>query len=327
MSRIDARDVDHAMIRQQQANAAISSLSSADHLLRIAWRLVPQQQLSRLLGRFWRITLPPLLRKPTISAFARTLGANMSEAEKPLGDYRSVHDFFTRRLSAEARPVCQDAHSVCSPVDGRIVETGQVGKGKVLTVKGAELSLVDLLADSRLAETLEGGPYLVVYLSPSDYHRVHSPLSGGIVAWHHVPGKLFSVNAASLRREPGLFTKNERLVTVIEGDETGPCACVMVAAFGVGNITLSCDAEVETHSKRLGRNEVRSRRFPSPPRVRKGDELGIFHLGSTVIVVFAPQRVALNPHPPGARIRVGQIIGRAASPMSESGHRLPERFR
>lgn len=102
MSRIDARDVDHAMIRQQRASAAISSLSSADHLLRIAWRLVPQQQLSRLLGRFWRITLPPLLRKPAISAFARTLGANMSEAEKPLGDYPSIHDFLTRRLSADA---------------------------------------------------------------------------------------------------------------------------------------------------------------------------------------------------------------------------------
>lgn len=279
--------------------------------------MVPQQHLSRLLGRFWRIPLPPLLRKPALSVFARAFDVNVSEAERPLGAYRSVHDFFTRRLKADARAVCRDVHSVCSPVDGRIVEVGHVGKGKVLNVKGTQLSLVDLLVDRRLAVALEGGPYLVVYLSPSDYHRVHSPVSGSVVAWHHIPGKLFSVNAASLRREPGLFTQNERLVTVIEGDEAGPCACVMVAAFGVGNITLSCDAEVETHRRGFVPDTIRSQRFLSPPSVERGAELGIFHLGSTVIAVFAPQRVVLSPLDPGTRVRVGQVIGQMANPMSE----------
>ena len=124
-----------------------------------------------------------------------------------------------------------------------------------------------------------------------------------------MPGRLFSVNDANLRRESGLFAKNERLVTLIDGDATGLCACVMVAAFGVGNITVSCDAGVETHRRRASDGAVRSKRFESPPRAERGDELGIFHLGSTVITVFAPGRGDRLPQCAVTPVRVGQTIG------------------
>ncbi|MBN1249105.1 MAG: phosphatidylserine decarboxylase [Anaerolineae bacterium] len=265
----------------------------------------------------WRIPLARFLRWPLLSLFSRVLGIDLAEAERPLRDYRSVHDFFVRRLKPDARPMPPDADAVCCPADGRIVEIGQATAGKVMNVKGMGFALSDLLANNEAAQFLEGGPYLIVHLSPGDYHRVHAPVRGHVVAWHHVPGRLFSVNKANLRREPGLFARNERLVTIVHGDSVGPCACVLVAAFGVGDITLSCDAEVRTHARRFSDGSVRAKRFSSPPHVHKGEELGIFHLGSTVIVVFAPGQVELTPLRPGTRAKVGQVIGRVAGCLPE----------
>jgi phosphatidylserine decarboxylase len=148
----------------------------------------------------------------------------------------------------------------------------------------------------------------VAFLRPT--HRVHAPVGGRIVGWQHVPGCLFSVNRANLRREPGLFARNERLVVLINGDTSGQYACVMVAAFGVGNITLACDPEVETHRRRFSDGSVRTKRFVSPPRIERGDELGIFHMGSTVISVFSPGRIELYPVCSGQLLRLGHAIGR-----------------
>jgi phosphatidylserine decarboxylase len=218
-----------------------------------------------------------------------------------------------RRLKQGARPCDPDARVIASPTDGRIVEVGCATAGKVMNAKGDGFFLADLLADPEAARVLEQGQYQIVYLSPGDYHRVHMPVSGNIVGWHHVPGRLLSVNEANLRRESGLFANNERLVTLINGDTTGLCACVMVAAFGVGNITVSYDAEVETHRRRFSDGTLRTRSFDSSPRAEKGDELGVFHLGSTAIVVFAPGRVDLLPLCAGTPVRVGQTIGRILS--------------
>jgi phosphatidylserine decarboxylase len=289
----------------------------ADGIRRTLWRLLPKRTLSKLLGWLWRIPLPRLLRGPALSLFARAFAIDQSEAEKPLREYRSVHDLFIRRLKPGARVVADGDHVVSCPADGRVVEIGHVTAGKMMNVKGTGFSLAVLLADREATSALEGGPYWIVYLSPADYHRVHAPVSGQVVAWHHVPGSLFSVSPANLQREPGLFARNERLVTVIDGDKVGPCACVLVAAFGVGNITLGCDAEVETHGKRFSHGAVRTKRFSSPPRVHKGDELGIFHLGSTVILVFAPGRVELSQLRPGTPVRVGQRVGRIAGSRPE----------
>lgn len=284
-------------------------LSLGDRIHRTGWRLLPKHALSRALGALWRLPLPQPLRAPALSVFARALAIDVGEADKPLREYRSVHDFFVRQLKPGARSVPTADDVVCCPADGCVVETGLATSGTMMNAKGMGFSLADLLADEVAARVLAGGPYLIVYLSPRDYHRVHAPVNGLVTAWHRVPGQLFSVGGANLRREPGLFARNERLVTLLEGDEVGPCACVMVAAFGVGNITVTYDADVETQARRFSEGSVRSKRFASPLRVRKGDELGIFHLGSTVIVVFAPGRVELLPPVAGSPVRVGEPIG------------------
>jgi phosphatidylserine decarboxylase len=288
----------------------MQSLSFNDRLRRLLWRLVPKAGLSRIMGHLTRIPLWGPARLPLLGLFARSCGIDLSEAEKPLREYSSIHDLFVRRLDSGARPTPSDPLAVCAPADGRVVETGHADQGQVMSAKGDGFSLADLLADREAARALEGGPYHITYLSPGDYHRVHVPVGGHIVGWQHVPGRLFSVNQANLRREAGLFARNERLVILIDGDRSGLCACVMVAAFGVGNITLACDPEVETHRRRFSKGAVRAKRFVSPPRVERGDELGIFHMGSTVISVFTPGRIELYPVCSGQLVRVGQAIGR-----------------
>jgi phosphatidylserine decarboxylase len=130
-----------------------------------------------------------------------------------------------------------------------------------------------------------------------------------VVAWHYVPGRLFPVNSRSVLREPGLFSKNERLVTLIEGP-AGLTAVIMVAAVGVGHITVSYDPDVATHGDRFGSTAPRRQRLTSPVPIQRGQELGIFNLGSTTIVIGQQNRMLLDSLAPGATVRMGQAIGR-----------------
>jgi len=141
---------------------------------------------------------------------------------------------------------------------------------------------------------------------------VHSPVGGRVVGWRHVPGTLFSVGAASIRREPELFVRNERFITLIEMDGGGLVAVVMVAAVGVGHVTVSYDPEVATHRPEFFRAALRHRQYDDPKPIRRGEELGIFHLGSTTIVVFEPGRVELDALAAGASVKMGVGIGRVA---------------
>jgi phosphatidylserine decarboxylase len=245
-----------------------------------------------------------------LSRFARTYGIDVGEAEKPLREYSGFDEFFTRKLRPEARPVDTQPGSVVSPADGTVVECGVITAGKLLQAKGSLFDLATLLGDDAAAARLEGGPYLITYLSPKDYHRVHAPVGGRVVGWHHIPGTLFSVGADSIRREPGLFVRNERFVTLIEMDGGGLAAVVMVAAVGVGHVTVSYDPEVATHEPRFLRAAVRHRRYDAPIPIGRGQELGIFHLGSTTIVAFEPGRVELGVIETGSSTKMGAGIGR-----------------
>jgi phosphatidylserine decarboxylase len=245
-----------------------------------------------------------------LSRFARIYGIDVSEAEKPLADYAGFDEFFTRKLRPEARPVDGGADGVVSPADGTVVECGRVTAGRLLQAKGSLFDLAGLLGDEAPAARLEGGAYLITYLSPKDYHRVHAPVGGRVVGWRHIPGTLFSVNAENIRREPGLFVRNERFVTLIEMDGGGLCAVVMVAAVGVGHVTVSYDSEVATHEPRFLRAAVRHRRYEVPKPIARGEELGIFHLGSTTIVVLDPGRVELEAMEAGSSTKMGARIGR-----------------
>lgn len=273
------------------------------------WRVAPQRALSQLIG--WSATraLPGVAGQAIVASFARQYKINVDEAEKPLGSYGDLQEFFTRRLRPDARPLPIDPNLVVSSADGRVVETGIIQAGQLIDAKGVGFSLTALLADDRAARRLEGGAYAITYLSPRDYHRVHTPVEGTLVAWHHVPGQLFPVNERSVAREPMLFSKNERLVTILEGP-AGLAAVVMVAAVGVGHMTASYDPEVATHDDRFSDGVVRSRHFHEPLSLKRGDELGVFNLGSTTIVVFEPGRVQLDVLEPGTAVKMGSRIGR-----------------
>jgi phosphatidylserine decarboxylase len=241
-------------------------------------------------------------------AFARRYGIDLSECPE-LEVYRTFGEFFARPLRPGLRPIASGERVVVSPVDAMVSETGLAEGGRLVQAKGEEYSAAALLADDALARALEGGAYATLYLSPKDYHRIHFPLGGRILGWRYVPGMLWPVNAASVRTVPGLFTANERLVTVLE-TPLGQCAVVAVGATVVGRVRAFYDPTVP-HTNRRGAAPSR-RDYETPIPVEKGQELGAFEMGSTVILLFEPGRVRLEARlAPGARVRVGEPIGGA----------------
>ena len=277
------------------------------------WRMVPKRAVSGAIGWGVSLGIPASLRTLMLSRFARIYGIDVTEAEKPISEYADFDEFFTRKLRAGARPIDGLAGCVISPADGTVVECGLATAGKLIQAKGSQFDLASLLDDTQAAQRLEGGAYLITYLSPKDYHRVHSPVGGRVVGWRHVPGTLFSVGAASIRREPELFVRNERVITLVEMDGGGLVAVVMVAAVGVGHVTVSYDPEVATHRPEFFRAALRHRQYDDPKPIRRGEELGIFHLGSTTIVVFEPGRVELDALAAGASVKMGVGIGRVVA--------------
>jgi phosphatidylserine decarboxylase len=218
----------------------MASLPLSSRAARTAWRIVPKRALSGAIGWGAGIGIPGSIRSQFLARFARWYGIDASEAEKALAEYKDVDDFFTRRLRPSARVVDASPDTVVSPADGTVIESGFVTDGHLMQAKGALFELDELLANDDAARRLDGGAYLITYLSPRDYHRVHAPMSGAVIGWHYVPGTLFPVGTRSVAREPLLFISNERLVTLIEGT-AGLCAVVMVAAVGVGHITAAYD--------------------------------------------------------------------------------------
>jgi len=287
----------------------MGGLSFSDRAARSVWRIFPKRALSGAIGWSGGWNLPTALRVTMLSRFARVYGIDVSEAEKPLAEYSGFDDFFTRRLKPGLRPVDRIPGRVISTSDGTVVESGVIEHGKLVQAKGVLFALDELLGDARSAARLEGGAYFITYLSPKDYHRVHSPVGGRIVGWRHLPGVLFPVNARSVNREPRLFVGNERFVTFIEG-EAGFAAVVMVAAVGVGHVTAAYDEAVATHRPQFLRAGISQRSYDEPRPIGRGDELGTFHLGSTTIVVFEPGRVQLDPLTPGSAVKMGAGIGR-----------------
>jgi phosphatidylserine decarboxylase len=285
------------------------NLPLGERVVRTTWRLAPKKLISRVIGWGARRKLPRPLQTSVLRAYAKAYRLEPGEAEHPLDRYTSLQDFFTRRLGPGLRPLPADESLVVAPSDGTICDAGLATAGRLLEAKGSLFTLRDLLADDRLAASLAGGPYVVIYLSPRDYHRVHFPTSGKVLSWSHIPGKLFPVGDRSVRREPGLFARNERFVTVIEGP-AGRCAVVMVAAVGVGHITASYDPEVATHAGGFATGTVRRKRFDSPPAVVRGQELGIFNLGSTTVTIYEPGRIELRELVSNAPIKMGVPVGR-----------------
>jgi phosphatidylserine decarboxylase len=294
----------------------MGALSFSDRARRSMWRIVPKRAVSDAIGWGASRGIPRQLRRMVLSRFAATYGIDVAEAEKPLEDYAGFDDFFTRRLKPGARPIADEPNGLVSPADGVVVECGLATAGQLIQAKGTLFSLAELVGDDQVAARLDGGAYLITYLSPKDYHRVHSPVSGRVIGWRHLPGSLFSVGAKSVACEPGLFVRNERLVTLIEMDGGGLCAVVMVAAIGVGHVTVSYDPDVATHQRQFARAAVSHRLYDQPRAIARGEELGIFHLGSTTIAIFEPGRAVLGDFPSGTSMKMGVGIGRTVAGAS-----------
>jgi phosphatidylserine decarboxylase len=249
-----------------------------------------------------------------IRGFMRAFKPVMTDARQqdPLA-YESFNAFFTRELVAGARPQPQDPLTVSSPVDGTISQIGYLDGQSILQAKGRSFSLTALLgaADAQAAQ-FSGGAFATLYLAPYDYHRIHMPRAGRLRTTRHVPGRLFSVNAVTAAAVAGLFARNERVVCILEEDGQ-PFAMVLVGALFVGSISTVWHGEITPPTRRAAR-ELAPVAGPGA-QLARGDLLGWFNMGSTVVLLFPPGRVRwLAQFSAGMRIRVGQPLGQIQAP-------------
>ena len=261
---------------------------------------------SALVGKAARARLPVPLRGPAYRAFARAVGADLGEAELDLRAYVTLGDLFARRLRPGVRTIDPDPRAVPSPCDGVIAAVGTADNGTLIQAKGIDYQLEDLVVDRELAERLTGGAYATIYLSPRDYHRVHTPVDAHIRHYDYVPGALWPVNPRVASRRKGLLVRNERVVIALDAGPLGQVAVVMVGASGVGNIALTYAPESVTWR---AAGELRRVEVDQP--VSRGDELGAFRLGSTVVMIFQPGAVELTGEV-GQAVRFGERIGLAS---------------
>lgn len=223
-----------------------------------------------------------------ISRFAKAYNIELGEAEKPVEDYASLNEFFTRRLKPHFRPISTLENAVVSPVDALITSIGIVEEGKLLNVKGQDYTIDELLNRSPRTINYMNGYYYVLYLSPSDYHRIHSPIEGVIVEKEHIPGRVYPVNSKGLRYMRSVLSRNERLITYIE-HSAGELAVVKVGALNVSSIQY----------------------VPSlPSKLQRGDDLAYFEFGSTVVLLMSNESYeSLAEITLGDKIKMGQALG------------------
>lgn len=266
-------------------------------------RLVPKNHLSNFIGRAAALRVPRPFRTWLLRLFVRAARIDVSEAEFPLEHYPSIGAYFTRRLKPTLRPIGQ---GVVSPVDGTLRRSGLIVGQTLPQVKDLTYSVTDFLRDDELAARFEGGCFFNLYLSPRDYHRVHAPCDGTIVFLTYIPGKLWPVNDWSLSTIENLFAINERIVMGLETAQ-GLVVLVMVGATNVGKMSLSFDTLVTNR----GEQEVQRKHFERGVKVHAGDELGVFHLGSSVVLLFEPgrgPRTASGAEP--RKVKMGETLFR-----------------
>lgn len=246
--------------------------------------LSSRKSVSRLTGAFAKSGASRRL----IPWFAKTYGIRVEDAEKEIREYASLNDFFTRRLKPGLRPVDRSPGSLLSPVDALITGMGPIEDGTMLSVKGQDYSVEELLNRSPRTVNYVDGFFFVLYLSPTDYHRIHSPLSGKIVEKEHIPGKVYPVNDFGLRHMRGVLSRNERLVTYLH-HAFGEVAVVKVGALNVSSIQYVT---------------------PLPEELEQGDELAYFEFGSTIVLLA--ENGTFTPKPElriGSKVRMGESLG------------------
>lgn len=266
--------------------------------------LLPKNMVSKLNGFLAGLRLPRFMMTPIVLAFARIYKINIQEAELEISDYESLNKFFTRALKNGSRLIDQKETVIVSPVDGRLLVAGSLEKGQLLQSKGMESSLQNLLGNNRFYKRFLGGHYMTIYLSPQDYHRIHSPVEGRILGYYYQPGKLFPVNNLAVNSINQLFSKNERLITYIQSDR-GLVALIKVGATSVGKIRVTYDPNIATNRWiRLAKEHM----YDEEIQIRKGAELGRFEMGSTVMLLFEKDTVELLEFAEKQKMILGQPI-------------------
>lgn len=275
--------------------------------------LLPHHAISRLIHAITR-SRRGWLKDRLIRWFIRRYGVDMAEAREPRPEaYASFNAFFTRALKPESRPIVSGRGEFACPVDGRVSQCGPIEGDRIFQAKGHYYSLQALLGgDAQDAQAFFGGSFATLYLSPRDYHRIHMPASARLRAMAHVPGRLFSVNPATTQRVPGLFARNERVVTWFD-TEVGPMALVLVGAINVASIETVWAGEVTPPAgTRLRRWDYGGE--AQPLLLERGQEMGRFNMGSTVVVLFSADAVSWAPElRSGAVVRMGQLLARSTA--------------
>ncbi|MCL2524307.1 MAG: archaetidylserine decarboxylase [Betaproteobacteria bacterium] len=277
----------------------------SDRLAVLPQYLLPKRALTTLAGKFAGAKAGRLTTG-FIRWFVGRYGVDMSEAAEPdIGAYKSFNQFFTRPLKEGARPLAE-ADFLC-PVDGAISQFGVIERDRIFQAKGHAYSTTALLGgDHKLAAQFENGSFATLYLSPRDYHRIHMPCDGKLRRMIYVPGALFSVNPTTARGVPGLFARNERVVCVFDS-VAGPFVLTLVGATIVGSMATVWHGVVNPPRPGV----IREWRYEEQNvTLNKGEEMGRFLLGSTVVMLFPKNTLDFNPAwRPAAAIRMGEAMG------------------
>ena len=277
----------------------------SDRLAVLPQYLLPQRALTTFAGRIASAQAGSLTTA-LIRRFIARYGVDMSEAANPdITSYASFNDFFTRALRPGARPLAK-ADLIC-PVDGAVSQFGAIDSDQIFQAKGHHYSTTALLGgDAALAAQFQNGHFATIYLSPRDYHRIHMPCHGQLRRMVHVPGALFSVNPTTARGVPGLFARNERVVCVFDSAR-GPFVMVLVGATIVGSMATVWHGVV--NPPRTGTLRSWDYAGKPPVKLRQGDEMGRFLLGSTIVLLLPPGPLHFNADwAPAHPVRLGQAM-------------------
>jgi len=277
-------------------------------LLALLFYILPHHAISWLMFKCARIQWTPV-KNFIIRSYTDLNPVNMSEAvEEDMFAYASLNAFFTRALKAECRPLDNDEKNWICPVDGSVSQAQAINDGRVFQAKGQNYSLLELVGgDKKLEEIFHNGQFATLYLSPRDYHRIHMPATGKLKHMQYIPGRLFSVAAFVVNHIPRLFARNERCVCYFETDQ-GPMALILVGAINVSAMETVWHGLITSEAKKIKRFEYDDKNII----LKRGEEMGRFNLGSTVIVLTTSEMAIDKAMIAGAEIKLGQRLARPA---------------
>ncbi len=268
--------------------------------------ILPHHFLSKLMSKLTHSECK-VWKNFMINQVIKLYGVNMSEAkQQDIQQFASFNHFFTRELKHGVRPIASENNAIACPADGAVSQAGLIEQGEIFQAKGKSFTAQDLLGgDAELAKTFENGAFTTIYLSPKDYHRLHMPVKGKLTQMIHIPGRLFSVNAATANSVPGLFARNERVACIFE-TELGPMALILVGAIFVSSVETTWHGVVTPPTI----ESVRQWQYDDDaPIIDKGEEMGRFNMGSTIIVLFGKDKIQwLDDFTAGKKVQLGEKI-------------------